>query len=381
MSIYAFVEIENGKAKRIHASARYPSRQEGNILYDAGEVICSDDAPLRIKGFHAIVAFKARHIFLSRDVIGGKPLYYNPEEFTFSSFKSYFDTEAIGLMPGEVLKLNYDGTIEERHQYSFYDVFKREEASVEELVEIIENALESFKPGTSCIAFSGGVDSSLLAALYDIPLVSVTANKVEEEHVKLAAKLLGREIEVFRFGEKEVKEVLPEVVKTIETTNPLQVAIGIPVYLAMKFAKSIGYSQAIFGQGADELFGGYKRYEFMGYEELENVLFSDVKNLGKDNLVRDIKLSYRAEVNLLTPYLQWDVISAAINIPAEMKVKRDCEIIRKYILRQIAENYIPKELAYRDKKAVQYSTKTTALLERIAKQAGLSLNSYLRNMI
>ncbi len=377
MSIYAFADVENGKVKRVHASAKFPSKQDGNVFYSADEVICSDDAPLRIRGFHVIVAFKARHVFLSKDVLGGKPLYYNPDEFTFSSFKSYFDTKAIELLPGEVLKLNYDGSIEKRHRYSFNDVFKKKEASIDELVEIIEKSLKSFKPGNSCIAFSGGVDSSLLASIYDVPLVSVTANRNEEEHFKQAAKLLGREIEVFRFGEGEIREVLPEVVKAIETTNSLQVAIGIPVYLVMRFAKSIGYSQTVFGQGADELFGGYKRYEYLSYKELEDALFSDVKNIGKNNLVRDVKLSYRAEVNLLTPYLQWDIISAAINIPAEMKVRRNGEVIRKYILRKIAEKYIPKELAYRDKKAIQYSTKTAVLLERIAKQAGSSLSNYL----
>ncbi|AEA46347.1 asparagine synthase family protein [Archaeoglobus veneficus] len=381
MSIYAFAEIEEGKVKRINASARYPSKQSGNVFYDADEVICSDDAPLRIKGFHAIVAFKARHVFISRDVVGGKPLYYNPEEFAFSSFKSYFDTEAIELMPGEVLKLNYDGSIEERHYYSFHDVFRKEEASVDELVERIEKSLENFKPGNSCIAFSGGVDSSLLAALYDVQLINVTASREEEEHVRYAAKLLGREIEVYRFGEQEVKEVLPEVVKAIETTNPLQVSIGIPVYLAMKFAKSLGYNQVIFGQGADELFGGYKRYESLNYEELEDALLSDVKNLGKNNLVRDVKLSYRAEVKLLTPYLQWDIISAAMNIPVDLKVRReDGRVIRKYVLRKIAEKYVPKELAYRDKKAVQYSTKTSTILEKIAKKAGMNLAEYLEGL-
>ena len=28
MSIYAFADVENGKAKRVHASAKFPSKQE-----------------------------------------------------------------------------------------------------------------------------------------------------------------------------------------------------------------------------------------------------------------------------------------------------------------------------------------------------------------
>jgi asparagine synthase (glutamine-hydrolysing) len=381
MSIYAFADMADGRVDRIYASARFPSKQEGNLFFDSEESVdlkYADEMPLRVEGFYAMLAFKARYILISRDVIGGKPLYYNPLNLTFSSFKSYVE-HSIELIPGEVIKLGYNGSVLSRKVYRFEDVFPRKRASVEQLVEEIEKSLTSFNHRSACLAFSGGVDSSLLASLYDVQLISVTASREEKEWVEKAAKKLGRDLEVFVFGERDVENAIPHIISSIETSDAMQVSIAIPVYLSLKFAKELGYSSVIFGQGADELFGGYKRYEILNGMRLGDELESDVKNLGRNNLVRDTKLAYSVETRILTPYLQWDVIKAAINIPSELKIRKiDGAMVRKFILREIASNHIPKELAYRDKKAIQYSTKALSILMKIAKRDGMRLKEYLR---
>ncbi len=301
---------------------------------------------------------------ISRDVLGGKPIYYG-RNLNISSFKSYIDGDAVSVMPGEVLKLDYTGEVIERKKYSFDDVFTVKREDEESMVEIIEKALFKIKMRVGCVAFSGGVDSSLLAAIYDLPLISVTASKEEEEWLKKAARMIGRDLEVRRVEKEEVLDAAKVVSSTIESDEFLQLSIGVPVYLALEFAKSQGYSEVIFGQGADELFGGYKRYESMEGYELENALIEDLKNIGENNLVRDVKLSYRTEVKLVTPYLDWEVIDAALKIPPELKVRREGgRVIRKYILRKIAENYLPEEIAWRDKKAIQYSTGIAKILKK-----------------
>jgi asparagine synthase (glutamine-hydrolysing) len=385
MSIYAFADIKDRRVRKIHASARYPSMQEGNVFFDSEHPINlkhADETPLRLEGFFALVAFRAGHILLSRDVIGGKPLYYS-FNLTFSSFKSYFDEPPLELMPGEILKLGYDGNIISRKIYNFDDIFPKDIGKdFEQLLKEIERSLTSFNPSFSCLAFSGGVDSSLLASLYDVPLLSVTASQQEKEWVKRAAKMLGRKVDVFVFNEEDVKEALPYIISAIETCSAMQVSIAIPVYFTLKFAKELGYNSVVFGQGADELFGGYKRYEMMDAVKLEEELEKDVRNLGKSNLVRDTKLAYSLEMKILTPYLQWDVVRAAMNIPAKLKVKGVGGLkIRKFALRLLATKYIPKELAYRDKKAVQYSTKASSILMKMAKQEGMEVREYLREIM
>ncbi len=382
--IYACVQGEN---RKILASATYPSRQVTGLVYDSSEQeLCfsdlRDDMPLRVEGFYSVIGFKPDCIFLSRDVIGGYPLYYSRTEF--SSFSRLIDSESERVNPGEVVKVHYDGSVE-KLSYSFDEVFSpdpspKDEGEVEALLETVEKKLREFNRG-DCISFSGGVDSSLLAAIYDLPLVSVTASDREEEHIRKAAKEIGRELHIFRFGEDDVRNAIPEVLKAIEEPDPFHVSIGIPVYLSMVKARELGFSSIVFGQGADELFGGYKKYENYRGEELFWVLKRDVEMLGVNNLERDVKLAYKAEVEILTPYLQWEIIRAVMEIPGEYKVREvNGEVIRKYALRKIAEKYLPRSIAYRQKKAVQYSTRTSTLLEKIAKREGLSVKEYLEKV-
>lgn len=438
MSIYAFVEVENGRPVRVNARAEYPSVQDGNIFFDADfcyserekntscdaddteeniakigvnshkiDLKYDDELPVRMDGCYSLVAFRPSHIFLSRDVLGGKPLYYNPFTLTFSSFKNYFSEQPIELLPGETLKIGYDGSIISKRKFAFEEVFSDDFESSgvidfengngyacknlktsysgngpDLLIEKVEESLKKFpfNRERTCVAFSGGVDSSLLASFYDLPLISVTASKKEEDWVKYASKELGMNLELMKFNEKDIMDAIPKVISSIESTDTLQVSIAVPVFLAMNLAKNLGYNRVIFGQGADELFGGYKRYEMMDDVELKYELEKDILNIGNNNLVRDTKLSYRSRIKMLTPYLQWDVIQAAINIPPEWKVRRGNGVIRKFALRKLASKYIPEEIANRDKKAVQYSTETTALLMKLARREGLKMKEWLRSV-
>ncbi len=377
MSIYAFADIEDGRAVRINASATFPSKRDGNLFLDCHQPVnlkFADELPLKIEGCFSIVAFRPSHVLVSRDVLGGKPLYYEPTTLTFSSFSSLLD-QPIELHPGETLKIDYEGNVLSRSQFEFEDVFYNH---LEDPVGVIDEALNSFHPEGSCLAFSGGVDSSLLAGIYDIPLVSVTASLKEKEWIEQAASKLGKDVNVFVFGEEEIIEALSVVVPTIETTDPVQVSIAIPIYFTLKHASELGYNCVVFGQGADELFGGYNRYQDMDIEELMTNLIQDIKNVGRHDLARDTKLAYKLKMEVMHPYLQWDIIRAAIKIPPEQKVKTtESGIIRKYALRELAARYIPQEVAFRDKKSVQYSTRTTAILKKLAKREGMYFNQYL----
>ncbi|AGK61212.1 hypothetical protein Asulf_01214 [Archaeoglobus sulfaticallidus PM70-1] len=377
MSIFAFAEVEEGRAKGIFAGARYPSKQEGNILYDCDNRVdlkYADELPLKLNKFYSVVAFRPSHIYLSRDVLGGKPLYYS-QSLSFSSFEYYFEDNFQEVKPGEVVKLDYEGNVIERKRYTFEDVFDVHEVDtdVDQVKERIAKLLEGYD-ATGCIAFSGGLDSSLLASIYDLSLVSVTASDEEEKWLRKSAKMIGRDIEIRRFDLDDLVEVTRKVSRAIESTNPVQVSIGIPIYLTMEFAKSLGYDSIVFGQGADELFGGYMKYLKAGHDEMKEEMLKDVREIGKNNLVRDAKISYKNEIKLQTPYLQWDLIKLALSIPAELKVR---DGIRKYILREVALDFLPEEIAKREKKAIQYSTKASAMLKKLARKKNMNVKEFI----
>lgn len=364
--INATFDVEAGRIKRIYAFAKYPSEQSGNIFYDS-EIIpnlkFADEMPKNLECLHSVVAFRASHVFLSRDILGGKPLYY--DSTGISSFSSYLDNPK-EVSPGEMIKIDYEGKVLDRRVYKFEEVIKKEEKSLEEIEEEILQEIEGLKFGNYCIAFSGGIDSAFLASIHDLPLISITANEKEEEWIRKVAKELSRDLEIFRISEKEIKDTIQEVSKTIETTNFLQLSIAIPIHLIMKFAKMRGFDGIVFGQGADELFGGYKRYENYSGLEIEKAMIEDLKNIGNKNLVRDAKLSYHNEIKLVLPYLRWRIIKNSLSIPCELKVARiDGKVVRKYFLRKIAQKYLSEEVVWKEKKAIQYSTGVTKILKKL----------------
>lgn len=366
MVIRAGFELEGKKIRRIYGSARFPSEQRGNIFYDS-EIIpnlkFAEELPKTLECLHAVVAFRASHILLSRDVLGGKPLYYDAEGV--SSFRSDLAMPK-EVLPGEVLKIGYEGEILQRKLFLFEEVIKKEGRSLEEVEEEIVQGLMSLKLKNYCIAFSGGIDSSLLAVFYDLPLISVTANDSEEEWVRKVAREISRDLEIRRFDESQIRDAYRMIPGIIEDSSFLQLSIAIPVHLTMEFAKELGFEGIVMGQGADELFGGYKRYERLVGNDLEKALIEDLKNIGSDNLVRDVKLSYFNEIKLILPYLNWKIIKNSLCIPPEMKVKNvGGRVIRKYFLRKLAEDYLPRDVVWREKKAIQYSTGVAKILRRL----------------
>jgi len=81
--------------------------------------------------------------------------------------------------------------------------------------------------------------------------------------------------------------------------------------------------------------------------DLDRMLFWEMKTfLVYHNLNYTDKLAMAVGVEARVPYLDLDLVEFAQQIPAEMKMKNK-EV--KYILKKVAERYLPKEIIYRPK--------------------------------
>ena len=223
-------------------------------------------------------------------------------------------------------------------------------------------------------ALSGGVDSSLVARLAQKECVSVgLAGSHDLRHAKTAAKAMELSCSFVEITEREVEENLPLVVRVIPEKNPVNTGIALTQYFITRFAGEHGYRRVITGQGADELFGGYARYRKS--DNLEADLARDVSLLPAQ-AARDQSVAVLNRTFLSMPYLDVRVMRASCAIAAGKKIRNGR---MKVPLREVAERHIPKEIAWQEKKAMQYGSGIWDALRRIARHNGFktSLQGYI----
>ncbi|MFH1774782.1 MAG: asparagine synthase-related protein [Methanobacteriota archaeon] len=233
------------------------------------------------------------------------------------------------------------------------------------------------------ILFSAGLDSSLIAKLCEDlgkkpTLYSVgMQGSAELVQIEKARKFFnGIKIRVISID--EVESYARKVIAAINSYNVMHVGIEIPLYIACEEAKKDGHKLVLCGQGADELFAGYNRYLGMPRNELEKALRSDVEELLKVNILRDIATARANSLELGVPYLDGEAVKVALSIPVGLKIKNS---IRKYILKEVArKRSLPEFIYAREKKAVQYSTGVDKALRKLAKEKGKRVEEYLREV-
>jgi asparagine synthase (glutamine-hydrolysing) len=190
-----------------------------------------------------------------------------------------------------------------------------------------------------------------------------------------AARLLKVDLQTIELNEYDLEAFIPVVIEAIESYSPLDVAIALPFYILAEQAEAAGFSSVLTGQGADELFAGYSKYESLHSapnDTLNNVLEMDVLNIARDNLERDNLAAAAHSLDVVLPYLDPRVVVFGLALDASWKLHNG---INKYVLRKVAERVMPRELAYRQKKAIQYGTGVSSVLQKLARRKMRSVNS------
>ena len=351
---------------------------DSETLFELIELVGIEAAPGNLDGDYAFAFAYDDIIYLVRDPAGVKPLYYGKKDdlLAFASEKKALSvigiTEMRSIKPGHMLTY-CDGRLIEKKVTGFVrrKRITDENMASDALFNAIEQAVKKRIYSPCAIAFSGGLDSSLIAALCpEAELYSVgMAGSHDILQTKKAAHLLGMENELHlqELTVDDVLTALPDVIKAIESSHPQKVSIAMPLFFASKNAHNDGLRVMLSGQGADELFAGYKRYESLKLDELENALLFDLNNIAKNNLERDDAASMANAVELRVPYLDREVVELALRIAPDLKIKNG---IRKYILRLAAGRLLPDELAFKEKKAAQYSSGIYSAIEKLARKNG-----------
>lgn len=350
--------------------------------------------------FALAIAWK-KGLVAARDPVGVRPLYFGETE-KLAALST--NRKALWKLGVEYVKSFPPGNIASATSQGFkFKPIKvlnfREpkpismDDAVEMLLRLLRQSVRLRLSGLKevAVAFSGGLDSSLVACLakevgVDVQLLYVSLdNQPETAEAKKAAQALGLPIKVNLFTEPNVEKVLPKVLEIIEEPDPIKAAVGIPFFWIAQKVAAAGFGVTLAGQGADELFGGYRRYvtEYMdkGDAMVRQTMFHDVAVIHERNIERDEKICSFHNVELRLPFASLGIAEFAMSLPTELKFECKADSLRKLVLRRAAEKVgVPKEVAQKPKKAVQYSTGINKALKKIAKQHGLTIAKYFEQL-
>lgn len=311
--IYNFEEIAADLRKKGH---RFHSRTDTEVIlyaYREWGIECVS----RFNGMFAIALWdrSAGKLYLIRDRLGVKPIYYYRKDgaFVFASelkpilafpyFEKELDSDALlqylvfqyvpypkaifrntwKLAPGHVLTVSQDGSVEDRTYWDLGSAMARTDTlrykSEQELLDELEELLTSsvryrLISDVPLGAFlSGGIDSSLIVAIMQklnrepVRTFSIgfeDSDFDEAPYAKAVARHLGTQHQELYVGPRQVSELLPRVTNYYD--EPFADTVTIPTMLLSELARS-EVTVSLSGDGGDELFGGYTRYQTMARAE------------------------------------------------------------------------------------------------------------------
>jgi asparagine synthase (glutamine-hydrolysing) len=211
------------------------------------------------------------------------------------------------------------------------------------------------------VAFSGGVDSAVIAACARrrarvLACTGYSARSGDGERSRAAASGLGLEIVPVRLTEEDVVRELARMSLPFEPTL-MDKSLWSLYSAVAQAASGAGARVLLLGQLADELFGGYAKYAralaARGPGAAESMMEADFEEYRFRGRARDVGACSRW-VEPRLPFEDAEVVEFAGTVPLAYKVTASD---RKAILRRAAVMLgVPEEVAGAAKKAAQYSS-------------------------
>lgn len=335
-------------------------RIDGADSQDVLEAIASGDVFIGGEGFAGCLPDGR----LVRDVLGRFPVFHQRDDPTTWAFNPYQLDAPTAVPAGSIVS---EETTRKVWDLPDLPVCSDESVAITQLDETISERCDAISTDALALGYSGGVDSTLLAALLRVPRYTVGFPDTKD---LVAVEQSNRDVYSHQLTHEQLERAIPHVRDAIGRSNAMDMAIGLSLYLLSKRVKRDGFDRLALGQGADELFAGYEKMAHLDHRvEAESVLDARREILYDlaNGLERDVLAVRAADVEPVFPYLGDTVIEAGLRLDSKLLVRGET---RKWALRQVAHRYLSPIEASRDKAAIQYGNGVATELDRLARQAG-----------
>lgn len=374
-------EIYNHKELRKSLSIPYTFKTESDC-----EVILAlykEHGKAFLDQLNGIFAFalydsKTNEFLIARDHMGIIPLYMGWDQYgTFyvgSELKSLEGVcSKIELFPPGHLLTN---DLEEPEQWytrdwMSYDAVADNTTSIEDLREALEAAVKRqlMSDVPYGVLLSGGLDSSVTSAVAK----KYAEMRVESNDEQAAwwprlhsfavgldgspdlaaaqkvADQIGTVHHEIKFTIQEGLDAIRDVIYHLETYDITTIRASTPMYLMARVIKSMGIKMVLSGEGADELFGGYLYFhKAPSAKDFHEETVRKLSKLHMYDCLRANKSLAAWGIEGRVPFLDKEFIDVAMRLNPKDKMAGNGKI-EKYVVRKAFEDYLPQEVAWRQK--------------------------------
>ena len=321
----------------------------------------------------AVVDRAADRVYLARDPLGVKPLYWCRHDGHL-----YAASELKALVPvgGRVCEIppghhGWGSPAQDPAVTAYVDLLSMGDGDepVTDIGEAARQVRAALQDSirvrldtdlTVGVIFSGGLDSTLtLMHVREMhpDCVAFTIGTPGSDDVSYARRVtreLGVDHEVIELAPGDIR--LPDIREAIRMSELTEYGDVINAVISrLLFARvhSCGVKVVLCGDGSDELFGGYEMYRQPDPVLRQRLFQHKLHNLGRTELQRIDRTSMGQGVEARVPFLDLALVRLAMRLPIELKLRDGQD---KWILRHAFADILPSYVRQRPKNPLSHSS-------------------------
>lgn len=336
-------------------------------------------AAAKLDGMFAFALSDGDKLFMARDAMGIKPLYYGWQGdalYFASEIKTlaHIVDEVKVFPPGHYYHSDTGFVPFLRVADAINEGIHRPDPSFDDIRDALRQAVNKrlMSDVPLGVFLSGGLDSSIISTLvtHERPgvhsfFVGVDDGSSEDQrYARLMADFLGTQHHEYLYNKTDVVAALPEVIYHLESFDPDLVRSAIPNFFLAKLAKQY-VTVVLTGEGADELFSGYHYLKRLPQDELQAELVRITANLAEYNLLRLDRMAMAHGLEGRVPFLDIEFLRVASAVPMSQKT---VDGVEKWALRKAFEGWLPDAVLWRRKLQFSQGAGSADVLHEVAER-------------